>query len=383
MDRSERLTLSRVEASLPKNFYLDPDHYRRELGAVWYANWIYACRAEEVARSRDFRVVEVGDQSVVVTRDADDRIQAFHNTCRHRGSVLCTEAAGRFRGPAIVCPYHRWTYSLDGRLRGTPHRLDSAGFRMEDYSLYRVAVAEWAGFVFIHLGDKPQPFEAALGPAPERFENWQLADLRVVHRWSQPLSCNWKIFWENFSECLHCPGLHPELSRLVPTYASGLVSEHERPGHVVDPSEPEAPLAPGAVTWTLDGQSRLPAFARLTDVEKRRGQTFCSVEPSFFLIGHVDHARATRLLPLGPEEAVLSVEWLLPPSVLEDPEFDLEHTTGLAKLVVEQDARACELNQAGLRSLRHEHGVLVGQEYWVQQFHAWLREQLAEAKADS
>jgi Rieske 2Fe-2S family protein len=378
MDRSKRLTLSRIEESLPKSYYLDPDHYRRELGAVWYASWIYACRAEEIARSRDFKVVEVGDQSVIVTRDDDDQIQAFHNTCRHRGSVLCTEQAGRFRGPAIVCPYHRWTYSLDGQLRATPYRLQSAGFRMEDYALYPVAVAEWAGFVFIHLGAAPEPFERALGSASERFENWRLGDLRVAHRWSLPLACNWKIFSENFQECLHCPGLHPELSRLVPIYGKGLVSEHELPGHSIDPDDPEAPLAPGAVSWTLDGQSRLPALPHLTDLEKRRGQTFGSLEPGFFLIGHIDYARTTRLLPIGPEESVLSVEWLLPASVLEGGEFDLEHTTALAKRVVEQDARACELNQRGLRSLRHERGVLVSQEYWVQQFHQWLRERLGE-----
>jgi Rieske 2Fe-2S family protein len=383
VDRSERKTLERVEKALPRHFYLDPDHHRRELAAIWYASWIYGCRSEQLGRSRDFQRIEVGDQSVIVVRDEGGRLRAYHNTCRHRGSILCSEPAGRFRGPAIVCPYHQWTYSLEGELRATPRRLESSDFRFADYPLYRVAVAEWGGHVFIHLGSSPPPLEDVLDGASARLASWRLDELRVGYRSTWVVECNWKIFWENFSECLHCPAWHPELTRLVPIYGKGLVSELELPDaertRPLDSNEPEAPLTPGAVTWTLDGQTPLPPLPGLTEAERRAGQTFGIVEPSFFVVAHRDYARSARILPLSPERTEISMEWLFPPAVLERDDFDVDHATELGKRVVEQDARACELNQQGLRALPHEHGVLVKQEYWVRDFQLWVQARLDEA----
>jgi Rieske 2Fe-2S family protein len=193
------------------------------------------------------------------------------------------------------------------------------------------------------------------------------------------VQCNWKIFWENYHECLHCPSTHPELVRIVPTYGRGLLSERELIGDAVpeaDAPPQEPPLAEGAVTWTLDGQSRLPTLPGLSEEEKARGQTYWTLEPSFFIVGHRDYARCARVLPLGTEQTELQMEWLFLPSVLEREDFDLDHATALGRRVVEQDARACELNQRGLRALPHEHGVLVKQEYWVQRFQQWVRERL-------
>ena len=387
MDRNNPKTSARTLKGLPSHYYYDPAHYQRELEAIWYQQWIYCCRAEEIAEPRDYKVVRIGDESVILTRNLDGELRAFHNTCRHRGSVLCTQERGRFKGKAIVCPYHQWAYSLDGELVGTPHRLDGGGFRLEDYPLYRVAVAQWAGFVFVHLsGEEQLALGDALGEEPSRLANWKIEDLRVGHRTSAPIACNWKIFWENFSECLHCPGLHPELSRLVPIYKRGLVSEEQLPDFEPPPlgdARPEAPLRQGAVTWTTDGQTKLPYFEGLTDEEKGRGQTFATVEPSFFLVAHVDYVRVIRLMPLGPENAEISMEWLFHPSALEREDFDLEHATALGEIVSEQDRRACEINQRGLRSRAHRQGVLVPQENWVYAFQNWVRERLAALPNDA
>lgn len=372
VDRPERLTLAGVEPTLPARFYLDAEHYERELRAIWYASWVYLCRAEELARSRDFRVFELGSQSILVVRSADGTLHAFHNTCRHRGSVLCSEESGRLRGPALVCPYHQWTYELDGRLRSTPHRLESADFRRDDYPLYGVALEERAGFVFVHLGPDPPPLEQALDW--ESLASWQLEGLRVGQLTRTRVRCNWKIFWENYNECLHCPSTHPELVKIVPTYGRGLLSEGELHDDGAGLEEP--PLAEGAVTWTLDGKSRLPTLPGLSEEEKSRGQTFWNLEPSLFVVAHRDYVRCARILPRGTEETEIQMEWLFLPSVLEREDFDLEHATELGRRVVEQDARACELNQRGLRALPHQHGVLVKQEYWVRRFQQWVLERL-------
>lgn len=386
MDPPGARTLESVEPALPARLYLDADHYERELRAIWYSSWIYLCRVEELARDRDFRVFELGSQSILVTRDSDRQLHAFHNTCRHRGAVLCPEDAGRFRGPSIVCPYHQWTYSLDGQLRGTPHRLASPDFRNDDYPLYRVALEERSGFVFVHLGADPPPLSEAQasGPEPELdpLANWRLEELRVGHRTRMIVESNWKIVWENYHECLHCPNVHPELVKIVPTYGRGLLSERELPPEETPkgrgPTPLEPPLADGAVTWTLDGRSALPVLPGLTEEEKRRGQSYWTLEPGFFVVAHRDYARAARIRPLGAERTEVQMEWLFPPSVLERDDFDLEHATALGQRVVEQDARVCGLNQRGLRALPHERGVLVRQEYWVQQFQQWVLERLNE-----
>ena len=139
-DMRPTLLLDGMGKSFPNHWHYDPDHYRKELDAFWYSMWVYACRSEDIATPRDYQVVTIGNQNVIVTRDLRGNVRAFHNTCRHRGSILCTEDKGRFEGGSIVCPYHAWTYSLKGDLIATPHQLESADFEMNDYSLYNVAV---------------------------------------------------------------------------------------------------------------------------------------------------------------------------------------------------------------------------------------------------
>ena len=148
-------TLERLEPTLPSRYYYDPDHYQRELETFWYRRWLYACRTEEVANPRDYRVVEVGDQRIVIIRRPGGELSAFHNTCRHRGSELCVAPRGTLNRDAVVCPYHAWTYALTGELIATPRRLDSPDFRAEDFSLHTVSVGEWGGYVFVNLLPEP------------------------------------------------------------------------------------------------------------------------------------------------------------------------------------------------------------------------------------
>jgi Rieske 2Fe-2S family protein len=331
-------------------------------------------------RPRDFAVVGIGDQSVLLVRDGAGALRAFHNTCRHRGSLLCDEERGRLRGAAIVCPYHGWTYGLDGSLRGARHQLESPAFRREDHSLCPVAVDSWGGFLFVNLlGEAAPPLASELGDAPEALRAWPLAALRAGHRETLPVACDWKIFWENFSECFHCPGVHPELSRLVPIYGRGLLDPADLGEAPPGEAAAAGTLAPGAVTWTLDGRSELPPLPGLGDAERRRGQVFGVFWPSAFVVAHVDYARCVRLRPLGPERTELVVEWLFDPAVLARDAFDLERMLALGRRVVEQDARICERNQRGLHCLAHERGVLAPQEYGVFAFQQWVREQLGEA----
>ena len=375
-------SLSKTERTLPSHYYFDPDHYQRELNLFWFRDWHVVGRVDGLANPGDFRLVEIGDQNIVVTRNTQGDLKAFHNTCRHRGSILCTQATGHFSGARIVCPYHAWTYSLDGDLTHTPWRLPASDFDASDYSLYQVSVGEWAGFLFLNLEQQPHlVLEEAISSWPGLFSGWDFATSGTGHKQSWTINCNWKVFWENFSECYHCPGIHPELSRLSKHFGTGTISPSDDPtgNPQSDPQSPHpSKLLPGVETWSDDGRSRLPHFAGLSEQERHLGHNFAIFRPSGFIGAHRDYVRFGYLVPLGPEQVRFSVEWLFPPQTLENPKSDLSSPIEFIERLTEQDARVCELNQRGLHARRHAFGVLVAQEYLLSEFHAWVRARLLD-----
>src|SRR5262245_53979781 len=175
---SRRLALHQLEPSIPARYYFDPQHYERELEVFWYGMWVMAGREEEVSTPRDYKVIRIGTQSIVIVRDLEGRLHAFHNTCRHRGSILCTEEQGRLAGRSIVCPYHTWTYSLDGQLIGTPRQMETAEFEKAGYPLFKVAIGTWGGFICVNLaGEHATPLHEALGVIQTRFRYCVFAGL--------------------------------------------------------------------------------------------------------------------------------------------------------------------------------------------------------------
>lgn len=371
--------LERTTVSLPSAWYHEPEQYRRELEAVWYRDWICVGRQADVREAGDYVVAAVGDESVVVTRDRDGRLQAFHNTCRYRGSRLCGTPHGRFPAGRIVCPYHAWTYSLSGALVATPKMELPRDFSRDEHALYAVAIDCWGGFLFVNLAERPSCTLAEfLGDEAQHVRRWPLAGLESVHRETSTLACNWKVFWENYSECYHCPGIHPELCRVVPLYREGLLSyaDSASPLPTRDAHDTRPRVAPGFVTWTLDGQSRLPLIDGPDAADRALGVVFASFTASLFVVAHPDYVRSVRIMPKGPELVELTVDWLLPPGVAERHPEELERMYELGRLVVAQDGRVCELNQQGLRSRRHRAGVLMPQEHALHEFHEWLRARL-------
>ena len=372
--------LERTTESLPSRWYYDPAQHERELEAIWYRDWVCVGREEDLRESGDYFVAAVGDESLVVTRDRDRRLHAFHNTCRHRGSRLCTEPRGRFAGGRIVCPYHAWSYALSGELLATPKMELPRDFRREEHALYAVHVDTWGGFLFVNLDPRPSATLASfLGEEAGNVRRWPLAELVSVRREVSTLACNWKVFWENYSECYHCPGVHPELCRVMPLYREGLLSYEDSasPLPAGNATDNRPRVAPGFKTWTLDGQSKLPLIEGPDEHDRALGVVFASFTASLFIVAHPDHVRSVRIMPAGPEQIELTVDWLLAPGVAGRHAEELERMFELGRLVVAQDGRVCELNQKGLRSRRHRAGVLMPQEHALADFHEWLRSRLS------
>jgi Rieske 2Fe-2S family protein len=210
-----------------------------------------------------------------------------------------------------------------------------------------------------------------------------MEDLVVGHSYRKVLNCNWKIFWENFNECLHCPNVHPELCDLVPIYGRAIMARRDDPEWEARAAENDPRVAgglrTGAETWSMDGraQGMLPG---LTEAEKVPGQRYGTVLPSCFIVAHLDYVRIVRITPLSPETMELSSDWLFHPEMLAQPNFDKARITDFATLVLDQDGAACEINQRGLKAAAFEHGVLMQEEYEVFLFQDWVREALGELR---
>jgi glycine betaine catabolism A len=375
--------LTTTVETLPTSYYIDPAHYQLELSRIWYRNWIYICRSSDVAAARSFRTLELGDQSILVVRGEDRVARAFHNTCRHRGGALCRASEGRFPAAGIVCPYHSWRYSLRGDLVQTSSQQQPDGFDARDFSLYSLPVTEWNGFVFAALTAHPPPFAASFDLALNRLDDWQMGDLVVAQRLSKTMQCNWKVFWENYNECLHCPGVHPKLAQLVPIFGRALLERRDDPNwqdHASD-DDPKygGGLRRGAQTWSMDGKPAGVPFPKVSAEDRKAGHIYMTGVPSVFIVAHVDYVRVVRLLPLGPERTHMSIEFLFLPETLTDPTRDIMNAVEFTDIVMSEDAEICELNQRGLHALPHQRGVLMPEEYAIRQFQDWVRAELTRA----
>jgi Rieske 2Fe-2S family protein len=353
--------LTGMAEGLPAEAYFDPRRYDQELRRIWQRNWIYVSRSTEVAKPRSFRSFELGDQRVLLVRDDDGVLQGFYNTCRHRGAALCRESEGVLRSGALICPYHAWVYNLQGELLRTSSKRHGEGFDVADYSLYKIRVRETRGFVFVALEDPP-PFERNFDPPLDRLDAWPLEDLAVGHVLTKTIQCNWKIFWENFNECLHCPGVHPSLCQLVPIYGRGIIREGDDPNWARTAADPDPKykggLRAGAGTWSSDGGLAGLPFEGLSAEQRRRGATYVTCVPSVFIVGHLDYVRVVRVRPTGPEQTELRVEYLFSADTLASPGFDMRRIVDFTDTVMSEDAGVCELNQRGLHAAPHAAGVV-------------------------
>jgi Rieske 2Fe-2S family protein len=365
--------------SLPADWYFDPDWYRHELERVFYDNWLYLCHASTLAEKRAFRRFRIGTQEIFVLRDDQGMLRGFHNSCRHRGSILCQQEAGRLRGKLIVCPYHQWAYGLDGELKAISSRHEPPDFDKADFPLHAVAFQEWRGGIFVSLAEDPPELKSGFERGSDRIDHWPMESLEVGHRWSNVMQCNWKIFWENFNECLHCPNIHPELCELVPIYGRRISGVRDAPDwqDYRDSKDPKyaGGLREGARSWSTSGQACGPPFPELTPAEIARGQSYFVSLPSVFIACHADYMRTVRILPLGPEQTEIEVEWLFQPQTLARDDFNLADVTDFAILVMQQDAEASELNQQGLHARKFGQGVLMPEEHYVKSFQDWVRAQ--------
>ncbi len=342
MDVKPREPLPLDARTLPARYYIDPDHFLRERERFYAGKWVYVGRDDEIPNPGDSVLREVVEESLIIVRGDDHEVRAFYNVCRHRGTRLLTEPESCV-GKRIQCPYHAWTFDLQGKLVGAPHMEEGPRFRKEDYPLKSVALGRWDGHLFVHLGDNPEPLEAQLGDLIERFAPWGMGNLRRASRIVYDVAANWKLIHQNFSECLHCPVIHPALQQLS-HYLSGenLPATESYLGGLMD-------LRDGIETLSMGGKSTRAKLPGLAEADRKRVY-FYAILPNLLLSLHPDYMITHRLTPLACDRTEIVCDFHVHPSELARPDFDLADVLEFWDLTNRQDWHVSELTQLGLKS---------------------------------
>jgi Rieske 2Fe-2S family protein len=349
-----------LEPTLPSRWYRDERVFAVEKERIFCREWLCVGREEELAGPGSFRVLGPCGESVLLLRNRDEQLRAYYNVCRHRGTRLCRDplapASPEARAPLtggiaagrITCPYHQWTYDLDGRLIGAPHLAGEPDFDKGLFSLYPVAVDSWGGFIFLNLTpSRAVPLRPQLGAIAERTVRYPLAQLRIGHTIRYRVAANWKVLCENYNECYHCAGVHPELCAVVPAF-------RERGGANLD-WERGIPHRPGAYTFTASGTTRRRAFPGLNDDERVRHKGEL-VYPNLFVSLACDHVAAFILEPQSATHTDITCHFLFEPHEIGKSDFDPSDASEFWDLVNRQDWAICEAVQQGIGARVHEHG---------------------------
>jgi len=351
--------------TLDRAYYTAPEVYDAETERIFLSRWQYAGRASSLADSGSYFLFEVDSESVIVVRDEAGEIGAFHNVCRHRGTRLCAESEGEF-SRSIQCPYHAWTYALDGRLIGAPAMDGVEGFRAEDYPLHPVSTAEWEGCVFVSLDPNAEPFERAFAPLLTKFARWQLAELEIAHRITYDVAANWKLIFQNYSECYHCPVLHPQLNRLTPFQNAWNDLE-------------EGPFLGGPMRMSIEGGSMTmsgrrcaPPLGELAGEELSLVQYY-TIFPNLLLSLHPDYVLMHRIERRAVDRTRVVCDWLFSPDAIAAADFDPSGAIEFWNVTNEQDWGVSELSQRGISSRAYTPGPYSGLESMIA---AWDREYL-------
>lgn len=345
---------------LPRHYYVSESIFAEEIEKVWHQQWLYVGHVSQIPSAGDYLTFELLGESVIVTRDEHDEIHALYNMCRHRGTRLCDGASGSVN--RFVCPYHAWSYALDGRLLNAARLNETSWFDPADWGLHHAHVEVWQGFIFVSFADEaPDPVapqvDAANAGALARLEP---ESLKVAHVRTYPVKADWKVLLENGNECYHCPGVHPEFCRTLDV--NGLESYFDDDFTPTMVQGMDVPLKPGAETLSIDGKyvSRLllGKFGRGLPVPDNFYAGFMTQPGYAWAVFYADHGLITTAYPVAFGRSELVTTWFVREDAQEGSDYDLERLIALWDVTDSQDAAIVNLVQLGLQSRRYTPGPL-------------------------
>ena len=341
---------------LPREAYVDPDVFEWEQRNI-FSGWHCVGHASDLDGVGAQRAVGSGANGILLVRDEDGVARAFANVCRHRGhELLACGATTKRRG--VVCPYHSWSFKLNGELRKAPgfDDLDRAGFGLTELRL-----VDWHGWLFVDPSGRDTNFAEHVAGTEEVISPYRPEDLTIVARHSYELATNWKIIAENYQECYHCSTIHPELSRISPPTSGDNV---ELSGDWMGGS---MFLIDEAETMSLSGRSGGVAIKGLSEQELRTVMYLVGF-PNLLVSLHPDYVMTHTMTPLAADRTFVECAWAFPKEAAERPGFDPSYAVDFWDLTNRQDWTACESVQRGLSSPHAQPGPLAPEEEGVYQF---------------
>jgi Rieske 2Fe-2S family protein len=363
-----RLRTRNHQTALQREFYCSPEDYELDLKMIWYRDWLFVGHDCEVPNAGNFLTVQIGEYPVLVARDREGGLHAFHNTCRHRGSRICSTERGT--AARFVCPYHQWTYALDGRLIAA--RDMGGGFDKAEHGLKPIHCASVGGYIFICLAAAAPDFEPIRRHLEPYFLPHKLHQAKVAFESTIIEQANWKLVWENNRECYHCAANHPELIRTFPedpTATDGETAGSD-PRTAVKWAHWESlglaskfrisdngqyrtvrtPLLEGAVSFTMSGEAAVHRPLSDTVTEPDIGTLLLFHFPTTWNHVLADHAISFRVLPLSPTKTQLTTKWLVHRDAVEGVDYDVKELTRVWLATNAADTRNCQENQIGVNS---------------------------------
>jgi Rieske 2Fe-2S family protein len=356
--------------TLPRRYYVEPAIFVEEQERIFTRRWLCVGREDRIPSPGDYFLQQVGTESIIVLRDRAGTLRAYYNVCRHRGTRLCEEPSGQF-SETIQCPYHAWTYALDGRLIGAPSSGDIEGFSKADYPLHGVAVRSWEGFLFINLDRDPEPFAKAFERLLGRFTRFNLPNLAVARTIEYDVRANWKLLFQNYSECYHCGPVHPPLAKLTPpTSGENDLTDGPFTGGFMVINE-------GHQSLTMTGRSCGRMVGDLPEEDLNRVYYY-AIFPNMLLSLHPDYVMYHTLWPEAPDRTRILCSWLFHPDTLTDPTWDPEDGIQFWDMTNRQDWHICEQSQLGVQSRVYQPGPYSKREALSVQFDREVLKALGE-----
>jgi choline monooxygenase len=343
---------------LPGAIYTSPDYWQREKDRLFLSEWLMVCRAEELEKTGDYIALRIMGEPVLLVRNTDGNILALANVCRHRGVEV---AHGRGNAPLLICPYHAWTYELDGRLKSAPY-LGAGRRNPSDCNLRQFAVAQWRGSVFVNLSDVPRDFASFIAPFEEQFGFLQLENCRLARKVEFDMQCNWKFSLENLVDIYHLGTVHAK------TFGGAYKGDKDNfrfnllPQGGISFFEDAAPL-------TSTGKSLTGKMPWLAD----RSDSFSGIGllwPNLRISTRIDYIRLWNIWPVAPDRTKMVANMLFPAAAFAQPDFEakVEEYARFLQIAIEEDRVMIESLQQGVSSRNFVPGPLAQLEEAIHHF---------------
>jgi Rieske 2Fe-2S family protein len=350
---------------------------------------LFCGHASQLSRPGDYFTYQIGNEALIIIRSSEHDIGAYFNFCRHRGSRILTEGSGHVKG--LICPYHQWTYGLDGALLKAHFMPET--FAVRDFGLKSAYVRVLEGLVFVSLSEAPSDLTEVEQDLIAHVRLHDLARAKMSSSRSYWVRANWKILNENARECYHCPGAHPEYCRAVISASAatskpamerariiqaqeeqrwralGIDAENKpfRPGMLHSVSR--FALQPDMATESLDGQPVAPLMGKLP--ARDVGVVGAGIYPNFLMEASSDHTVTLRFTPMAAELTEVTVTWYVHGDAREHTDYVPEHVEAIWRATAEQDWVLCEANQLGVNSGRYTPGPYATNEWGCDHFDHW------------